>query len=167
MITHQMEVVREVCDRVAVLAQGEVVELGATREVFAAARHEVTRAMVSAVTACTLTDATLAAVKQRIHTLARAHPGRALHLLRLSLPGDNASGTFLSELARQYTLDISLVQARIEDIQGVAVGTLFVLVQGVPSALNHALAALAAREITVQEIAYESITDQSTNFVAA
>ncbi|MGN6659929.1 MAG: methionine ABC transporter ATP-binding protein, partial [Achromobacter mucicolens] len=35
MITHQMEVVREVCDRVAVLSQGEVVEIGSTREVFA------------------------------------------------------------------------------------------------------------------------------------
>lgn len=42
MITHQMEVVREVCDRVAVLSQGEVVEMGSTREVFAQPRHEVT-----------------------------------------------------------------------------------------------------------------------------
>ncbi|EFF77172.1 ABC transporter, ATP-binding protein [Achromobacter piechaudii ATCC 43553] len=47
MITHQMEVVREVCDRVAVLSQGEVVEIGSTREVFAQPRHEVTRGMVS------------------------------------------------------------------------------------------------------------------------
>ena len=38
MITHQMEVVREVCDRVAVLSQGEVVEMGSTREVFAQPR---------------------------------------------------------------------------------------------------------------------------------
>ena len=76
MITHQMEVVREVCDRVAVLSQGEVVEMGSTREVFAQPRHEVTRAMVSAATASDLTDATLAAAKQRIETLAAAQPGQ-------------------------------------------------------------------------------------------
>ena len=82
MITHQMEVVREVCDRVAVLSQGEVVEMGSTREVFAQPRHEVTRAMVSAATASDLTDATLAAVKQRIETLAAAKPGQAVRLLQ-------------------------------------------------------------------------------------
>ena len=76
MITHQMEVVREVCDRVAVLSQGEVVEMGSTREVFAQPRHEVTRAMVSAATASDLTEATLAAAKQRIETLAAAQPAR-------------------------------------------------------------------------------------------
>ncbi|MFQ6707568.1 methionine ABC transporter ATP-binding protein, partial [Bordetella pertussis] len=76
MITHQMEVVREICDRVAVLSHGEVVELGSTREVFAAPRHEVTRAMVSAATASDLSEATLAAVKQRIDALAAAEPGR-------------------------------------------------------------------------------------------
>lgn len=135
MITHQMEVVREVCDRVAVLSQGEVVEMGSTREVFAQPRHEVTRAMVSAATASDLTDATLAAVKQRIETLAAAKPGQAVRLLRLSLTGTDASGSFLSDLSTQYSLDVGLVQARVEDIQGVAVGTMFVLAQGTPAAI--------------------------------
>ena len=167
MITHQMEVVREVCDRVAVLSQGEVVEVGSTREVFAQPRHEVTRGMVSAATASDLTDATLAAVKERIATLAAANPGQAVRLLRLSLTGTDASGSFLSDLSKQYSLDVGLVQARVEDIQGVAVGTMFVLAQGAPTAVKDAIAALAARDITVEEIAHESATDRSAYYVAA
>ncbi len=167
MITHQMEVVREVCDRVAVLSQGEVVEMGSTREVFAQPRHEVTRAMVSAATASDLTDATLAAVKQRIETLAAAKPGQAVRLLRLSLTGTDASGSFLSDLSTQYSLDVGLVQARVEDIQGVAVGTMFVLAQGAPAAVKDAIAALTARDITVEEIAHESATDRPAYYVAA
>ena len=166
MITHQMEVVREVCDRVAVLSQGEVVEMGSTREVFAQPRHEVTRAMVSAATASDLTDATLAAAKQRIETLAAAQRP-AVRLLRLSLTGNDASGAFLSDLSRQFSLDVGLVQARVEDIQGVAVGTMFVLVQGAPAAVKDAVAALAARDITVEEIAHEPATDRPAYYVAA
>ena len=55
-----------------------------------------------------------------------------MRLLRLSLTGNDASGAFLSDLSRQFSLDVGLVQARVEDIQGVAVGTMFVLVQARP-----------------------------------
>jgi len=167
MITHQMEVVREVCDRVAVLSQGEVVEVGSTREVFAQPRHDVTRNMVSAATASELTDATLAAVQERIRALTAAKPGQTVRLLRLSLTGTDASGAFLSDLTKQFALDVGLVQARVEDIQGVAVGTMFVLAQGAPAALKDGIAALNARDITVEEIAHESATDRPAYYVAA
>lgn len=167
MITHQMEVVREICDRVAVLSHGEVVELGRTQDIFASPRHDVTRSMVSAATASDLTDATLAAVHQRIVDVVAARPGHAARLLRLQLTGSDAAGALLSDLARQHALDVSLVQARVEDIQGVAVGTLFVLVQGTPATIREALAALVAHEILVEEITHESATDRSAYHVAA
>ncbi|HYG41605.1 MAG TPA: ATP-binding cassette domain-containing protein [Bordetella sp.] len=167
MITHQMEVVREICDRVAVLSQGEVVEMGRTQDIFAAPRHEVTRAMVSAATASDLTDATMAATRVRIATLQAARPDSAVRLLRVRLAGGASAGTLLSDLTRQYELDVSLVQARIEDIQGVAVGTMFVLVQGTPAALGQALAGLADRDIPVEEIVHESTTDRPARHFAA
>jgi D-methionine transport system ATP-binding protein len=163
MITHQMDVVREICDRVAVLSQGQVVESGPTHEVFAAPRHEVTRAMVSAATASDLTDATLEAVRERI---AAAPAGRAACLLKLSLTG-SAAGTLLSDLARDHALDLSLVQARVEDIQGVAVGTVFVLAQGARQTLQHALDVLAQRGIAVEEIEHEPATDRPAHHLAA
>ena len=167
MITHQMEVVREICDRVAVLSHGEVVEMGRTQDIFASPRHEVTRAMVSAATASDLTDATLAATRERIAALQAAHPDRAVRLLRVRLAGGASAGTLRSDLTREHALDVSLVQARVEDIQGVAVGTLFLLVQGAAQALGQALAALAAQDISVEEIAYEPATDRSARQLAA
>jgi D-methionine transport system ATP-binding protein len=167
LITHQMEVVREVCDRVAVLAQGQVVELGRTIDVFATPRHDVTRAMVSAATATDLSDATLQAVQARMRDAALARPDAEVRLLRLSLGGDAGAGTLISDLARRFALDISVVQARIDDVQGTAVGTAFVLAQGPAQALQQALADLSARDIPVQELAYESRTDQPAVHVAA
>lgn len=167
MITHQMEVVREICDRVAVLSQGQIVEMGRTLDVFAAPRHEVTRAMVSAATATELSEATMQAVSRRMKDAAAARPDTNVQLLRLSLGGGSDASTLLSDLSRQFSLDVSLVQARIEDIQGIAVGTVFVLAQGAPQALRQALAALTARDISLQEIAHEPATDRSAYFVAA
>src|SRR5690606_38178972 len=92
MITHQMEVVREICDRVAVLSHGQVVESGRTQDIFASPRHEVTRAMVSAATASDLADTTLAAAHQRLAELTASRPGTVARLWRIRLAGAN-SGT--------------------------------------------------------------------------
>ena len=51
LITHEMEVVRTVCDRVAVIDQGHIVETGAVSDIFAAASHDVTRGLLAALSA--------------------------------------------------------------------------------------------------------------------
>jgi ABC-type glutathione transport system ATPase component len=52
LITHDMDVVRHMCQRVAVLYQGRLVEVAGTREFFADPQHEHSKALVSAATAC-------------------------------------------------------------------------------------------------------------------
>lgn len=153
MITHQMEVVREICDRVAVLSHGVAVEVGKTLDVFSTPRHEVTRAMVTAATASELTGATLDAVRQTMQDAQVAHPDHTQRLLRLSLSGLSDSSALLTGLARDFDVDVHLVQARVEDIQGVAVGTLFVRAAGSQAAVDGVLQALAQRRIATVEIA--------------
>ncbi len=51
LITHEMDVVRASCDRVAVLEQGRVVETGAVTDIFAAPSHPATRRMLAALAA--------------------------------------------------------------------------------------------------------------------
>lgn len=46
MITHQMEVVQKICNRVAVMSQGKVVEEGTVKEIFKAPKHSITKSFV-------------------------------------------------------------------------------------------------------------------------
>jgi D-methionine transport system ATP-binding protein len=96
-----------------------------------------------------------------------ARPGSDLRLLRLSLGGTQGAGDLISDLSRRFSLDINLIQARIEDVQGIAVGTAFVLVQGAPQVLEQALNDLAARDVAVQELAHEPATDRPSHYIAA
>lgn len=46
MITHQMEVVQKICNRVAVMSQGKVIEEGSAKEIFRAPKHSITKSFV-------------------------------------------------------------------------------------------------------------------------
>src|SRR5690606_27269217 len=52
-ITHDFGVVAEIADRVAVLRQGELVEVGATRDILRAPKHEYTAMLISSVPSAT------------------------------------------------------------------------------------------------------------------
>ena len=48
-ITHDLRVAAQVCDRLAVMQYGELVEIGKTADVFKSPKHEYTRALLAAV----------------------------------------------------------------------------------------------------------------------
>lgn len=157
LITHQMEVVRQICGQVAVLDAGQVVEQGDTLRVFSNPQHPVTRKMVSAVTASDLTGETMTALKARIGRMLALRPAEPVVLWRLQLSGGDA-GALMSILSREYGLEVVLVQARVEDIQGFPVGTLFVLAQAARLALESALAYVTLHHATVEEVLHEPAT---------
>jgi oligopeptide/dipeptide ABC transporter ATP-binding protein len=49
LITHDLGVVAEQCDRVAVMYAGQIVEAGATRDIIAAPRHPYTRGLIASI----------------------------------------------------------------------------------------------------------------------
>jgi len=147
LITHQMEVIKQVCDRVAVLDAGRVVEEGKVIDVFLQPHHEVTRALIGDVIAQELPPAMKARVAERLKT------GRG-HLLRLAFTGTGVDQPILSETIRRFALDFNILHGQIDEIQGQAFGSLAVLAGGEPGNVGQALAFLREQGVVVEELSY-------------
>ena len=134
LITHQMEVVRRVCDRVAVLKDGRVVEEGATADVFLHPQHAATRAMLAEGEEAF--DATLAPVGGR--------------LAKLTFRGGSTYEPELSRVARSVGVDYSILSGRISRIRGEPYGQLVVAFTGGDA--EAAVAQLTARGVVVESV---------------
>ncbi|RKP52099.1 methionine ABC transporter ATP-binding protein [Trinickia fusca] len=147
MITHQMEVIKQVCDRVAVLDAGRVVEEGRVVDVFLQPRHDVTRALLGDVIAHELPSA----VKTRVAAHLETGAGQ---LLRLAFAGASVDKPVLSETIRRYALDFNILHGQVDEIQGRAFGSLAVLADGEPEQLDAALAFLREQGVVVEELSH-------------
>jgi D-methionine transport system ATP-binding protein len=145
MITHQMEVIKQVCDRVAVLEAGQVVESGRVIDVFLRPQHEVTRAMIGDVIAQELPASVLKRVESRLGN------GRD-HVYRLAFTGENVDQPVLAQAIRQHGLDFNILHGHIDEIQGQAFGSLAIMATGEPAAVRAAMEYLQTQGVVVEEI---------------
>jgi len=121
LITHEMHVIKEICDSVAVIEAGRIIETGDVYEVFARPRAETTRSFVASVTGAALPE-TLAARLTPQPEAARQT------VLRIVFTGDNATAPVISRLSRSLDVDITVIAGQVDAIGGRPFGNLTVAV---------------------------------------
>ncbi|WP_426050283.1 methionine ABC transporter ATP-binding protein [Brevundimonas sp. SL161] len=136
LITHQMEVVRRVCDRVAVLKDGRLVEEGGTADVFLHPKSPVTRAMLAEGEGGETHDASVVPAGGR--------------LARLTFRGGSTYAPELSRVARTTGVDYSILSGRISRIRGEPYGQMVVAFTGGDA--DAAVAQLTGRGVVVEAL---------------
>jgi len=150
LITHQMQVIKQIAHRLAVMEGGRIVEEGDTLQVFSDPRHEVTRSLLDEV----VPQALPANVIERTRALLGAAGHAPARLLRLTFSGAAADRPLLSDVARRFTLDLNVVHGQIDEVQGHPFGNLAVVATGGDADLDAAIAHLNTAGITVQEVVH-------------
>lgn len=117
LITHSMDVIRAVCDRVAVIDAGQIVEQGDVLDVFLHPRHEVTQSLLS--------ESGMDA--DGWQDMADTTQGT---LVRLSFRGEVTLEPLLSRVSRELNLDMSILQGSVGRIKHTPYGQLVLAVQG-------------------------------------
>ncbi|HEX7815692.1 methionine ABC transporter ATP-binding protein [Dyella sp.] len=138
LITHEMDVVRRVCDRVAVLDAGRIVEHGSVADVFLHPKHETTRRFVDEA----LPEEAAGGAALYAHV-----PGR---ILRLSFRGEATWSPTLGRVTRETGVDFNILAGRIDRIKDLPYGQLTLAMQG--EGTDRALGALRAAGIEVEEM---------------
>ncbi|HEV8077930.1 MAG TPA: methionine ABC transporter ATP-binding protein [Marinobacter sp.] len=136
LITHEMDVVRRVCDRVAVMDAGRVVEMGPVSDVFLHPQHPTTRDFVFE--------------SENIDSLELQQDFKKAkgRILRLTFKGESTYDPLLGSVARQSGVDFSIISGRIDHIKDTPYGQLTLALVG--GNLAIAMAALEAADVHVE-----------------
>jgi len=128
LITHEMSVIRNLCDRVAVLDHGRVVETGRVADIFLHPQHAVTRSLLAE--SGTPDEGALIQLRQRA-----TGP-----LLRLTFVGDTTYQPLLSRATEETGLRFNILQGSVGRIKETPYGQLLVEAVGAHVEIGPALA---------------------------
>ncbi|EPG66883.1 methionine ABC transporter ATP-binding protein [Leptospira wolffii] len=110
-VTHEMEVVREICDSVAVMEKGRVVEVGSAYSLFADPTEQITKKLTGGVLAASIPAETLSHAKGR--------------LLRVVLRNETAKEPILGKVIRATNIVPNILHSKIEYISGRPIGVFY------------------------------------------
>ncbi|WP_199240943.1 methionine ABC transporter ATP-binding protein [Naasia lichenicola] len=139
-VTHEMDVIKDLADEVAVMADGEVVEQGSVLDTFLHPRTAITRDFVTTVVPQGLPDRVL------------AHLGGE-GLWRLLLVDDEVTQPLISDLITGLGVSVNMLHADMTEIQEHTVGQMIIKVTGPAEKVTAARAFLAERVVHIEEVA--------------
>jgi D-methionine transport system ATP-binding protein len=123
LITHEMDVVKSICDRVAVLHEGKIAEERKVIDLFTHPHSPIGKDLVNA--ACRME---IPRQLKEMLTEHATHPSGTL--LKIAYHGASASEPIISHLIQQYHVTINILQGNIETIQDQVVGIIMIEIRG-------------------------------------
>ncbi len=143
MITHEMAVIREICDRVAVMEAGKVIEEGTVFDIFSAPKTNTAQNFVSTVMHDQIPPSFLNMMERK----------QALnHIFHITFVGESTGSPFLSQLSKILDVEINVLFGNITELQGIPFGKLIVEIQGADTEVKRALSYMQAQQILYKEV---------------
>ncbi|WP_042142937.1 methionine ABC transporter ATP-binding protein [Paucisalibacillus sp. EB02] len=128
LITHEMHVIRKICNRVAVMENGNIVEQGDVIDVFLKPKQPVTKKFVEQVMGNQDGD---------LDQLIEDYPSG--ELVRLHFVGETTNQALISKISREYKIEVNILQGKITQTKLGAYGTLVVQIIGEQNEVNNTI----------------------------
>lgn len=148
-ITHEMQVIKEICDKVAVISDGVIAERGLVLDVFTNPQHDITREFISVLLSNELPAAF------RGNKISQEKTPGSLLLLRLIFLGDKADDPVLAEMIRTCKgVECTMLFGNLDEIHGVPFGRFIIGLSGAEISIQNALDFLSTKDVRVEVIGY-------------
>jgi D-methionine transport system ATP-binding protein len=147
LITHEIPVIKEICDRVAVIEDGRIVEDGEVFDLLTRPAHPTTRSFVATVTGVDVPAPIAAALRPE------PRPGDQA-VLKIAFSGENATAPVVSRLSSVLGVDVNILSGRIDQIAGRPFGVLLVAVPAEQPALDAVRSALRQLQLETETLGY-------------
>ena len=148
-ITHEMQVIKDLCDKVAVLDHGVIAENGTVLEIFTNPKEPITKEFMSVLSSNELPAA------YRNGKVHKEYIKDATMLLRLTFIGESADNPVIAGLIRKFPeLDISILFGDLSQIQMVQFGRMIIGLDGKEDQIKDAIKSLMEQDLKVEVIGY-------------
>lgn len=139
-ITHEMEVIKEICNKVAVMENGQVIENGTIIDVFAHPKHEMTQNFVQTVHHEIPQD--LVVGSETVNK----------ELIHLSFVGNAAKQPFISQMLKRFDIEANIVLGTVDNLKNTIIGNLIIQLTGEKSEISKALKYLEEKGVRCEVV---------------
>ncbi|MFC2401139.1 MAG: methionine ABC transporter ATP-binding protein [Streptococcus sobrinus] len=141
MITHEMQIVKDICNRVAVMQNGSLIEEGSTLEIFSNPKQPLTQDFIK--TATGIDEALVKINRQEVVEHLEAND----RLVLLRYAGAATDEPLLNSLYKNYEVSANILYANIEILEDTPVGEMVVVLSG--QQVDTALQVIEKAEVSV------------------
>ena len=136
LITHEMNVVKEICNRMAIMQDGKVIEEGSVYDVFAKPQTELTKEFISSVVSFEIPDEIFQKCEGPI--------------VKVTFRGTVAGEGIISDTLQQFQVKGNFLHGSIEYIQELPLGIFIMELRGQKDEIEKAIAYIEKREAEVE-----------------
>lgn len=154
-ITHEMQVIKDICDKVAVIDKGVIAEKGRVLDVFTNPQQPITKEFISVL----LSNDLPVGFRER-EVKAEPFPDSLL-LIRLTFIGESANEPVISKLIKNFDLEVGILFGSLDDIKDVPFGRLIISLDGSQEEIDKAMSYVEKQELKVEVIGYVSRHDST------
>ncbi|MDO6500397.1 methionine ABC transporter ATP-binding protein MetN [Photobacterium sanguinicancri] len=147
LITHEMDVVKNICSKVAIIGDGELVEKGPVGDIFAHPKTELAREFIRSTLDLSIPEDYKA--RMTAERIENSYP-----LIRLEFTGASVDAPLISQVAREFNIDISILSSDMDYAGGVKFGLMLAEFYGTEQAAENAVAFLRDHKVNVEVLGY-------------
>lgn len=147
LITHEMDVVKRICDCVAVISNGELIEQDTVSEVFSHPKTPLAQKFIQSTLHLDIPED----YQERL----QAEPfADCVPMLRLEFTGQSVDAPLLSETARRFNVNNNIISAQMDYAGGVKFGIMLTEMHGTQQDTQAAIAWLQEHHVKVEVLGY-------------
>lgn len=144
LITHEMEVVKEICHKVAILEKGKIAECGPVFEIFVNPKTKIAKAFFDSVD-----------IELENEVYQRALEGNGI-IIKGTFIGETSTSPYISRMISKFNLEVSILLGNIQNMDNTLVGSLLIKINGEGENIKKGIEYLKENNVIVEEVRFEN-----------
>ena len=140
LITHEMEVVKEICNKVAVMQDGEIKEQGNIIEIFTNPQENITKNFISSI------------INNNIPESLKEELDLNLPAVKLTFLGEKSGQPLISEINKKFDISTKILSASVNELGNTILGVLVVQLEGNPAIINEVQKFIKNRGVKIERM---------------